>query len=80
MFINLPANNPALAGQPAARKRLFGEFSRYAVWPAHSRFDRLHWFVSDAEVIDDLGSPAIIRQGDSLREVLEGFDLSARGE
>ena len=72
-FPNLPANNPALRGQPAARKVLFGGNSRYAVAPVHTRFDALQFFVWDAETDDGTGCPQVIRQGDTLAEVLNGL-------
>lgn len=42
-------NNPSLAGSPAKKKEFFGENSRYAVAPVHTRFDAVEWFVWDAE-------------------------------
>lgn len=56
-------NDPALAGRLAARKKLFGDASRYAIAPVHTRFDAVEWFVWDAELPDPLtGTPSVIRQ------------------
>lgn len=65
-------NDPAKAGQLAARKRLFGDCSRYAVAPIHTRFDAVQWFVWDAEHIDD-GRPGVIRQADTLENAVHGL-------
>ena len=65
-------NEPAKAGQLAARKRLFGDCSRYAVAPVHTRFDAVQWFVWDAEQMDD-GLPSVIRQADTLESALVGL-------
>lgn len=65
-------NEPAKAGQLAARKRLFGDCSRYAVAPVHTRFDAVQWFVWDAEHIDD-GLPSVIRQADTLENAVHGL-------
>ena len=56
-------NDPTNAGQLAGRKRLFGDYHRYAVYPVHTRFDAVEWFVADADVTDEVtGQPAVIRQ------------------
>ena len=65
-------NDPARKGQLAAPKRLFGEYSRYAVAPVFTRFDRVQWFVWDAHT-DDQGFPAVIRQEDTEDEALRGL-------
>lgn len=56
------SNNPALAGQLAARKITFGNNSRYAFAPVHTRFDAVQYFVWDANKPDEYGAPTIIRQ------------------
>ena len=68
-------NDPAKAGQLAARKRTFGDFSRYAVAPVHTRFDAVQWFVWDAMSPwqDGTGLPAVIRQAVSLDEAMRGL-------
>lgn len=65
-------NDPAKAGQLAARKQMFGGYSRFAVAPVHTRFDAVTWFVWDAEHIDD-GLPRVIRQADTLESALVGL-------
>lgn len=42
-------NNPEKAGQKASQKIIFGPFNRYAVYAVHTRFDKVQWFVEDAE-------------------------------
>lgn len=67
-------NNPARKGELAAPKRLFGEYSRYAVAPVHTRFDRVQWFVWDADEIDPVtNGPAVIRQEDTEAEAIAGL-------
>ena len=69
------ANDPSRKGQLAARKQLFGDCSRYAVAPVHTRFDAVQWFVWDAEIIcPDTGLPEVIRQAETLTEALQGID------
>jgi len=67
-------NDPACKGQLAASKRVFGDFSRYAVAPVFTRFDAVEWFVWDADVPDDIGMPAIIRQAASEEEAVAGLE------
>lgn len=67
-------NDIAKAGQIAKRKALFGDCSRYAVAPVHTRFDAVQWFVWDADNMDALtGKPSVIRQEDSLEAVMRDF-------
>ncbi len=71
-------NDPAKAGQLAARKVTFGDYRRYAVAPIHTRFDAVQWFVWDVEHDDSVyGAPVIIRQSDTLEAAMEGL-LGAR--
>jgi hypothetical protein len=73
-FSKVPANDPSRKGQLAARKQLFGDFSRYAVAPVHTRFDAVEWFVWDACHPNSTTSRAeVIRQTDSLDAALEGL-------
>ena len=58
-------NDPSKAGQLAGKQCLFGPHHRYAVAPIHTRFDRIAWFVWDAERPGPDGEPAIIRQADT---------------
>ena len=71
-------NEPAKAGQLAARKRVFGDCSRYAVAPVHTRFDAVEWFVWDAEHpwIDGDGKPGVIRQAATLPDALWGLEYT----
>ena len=67
-------NNPNLAGQLAAKKELFGDCSRYAIAPIHTRFDAVQWFVWDAEQIDPVTKLAsVIRQAQTKAEALVGL-------
>ena len=72
-------NDPSRKGELAAEKRIFGKNSRYAVAPVHSRFDKVGWFVWDAETFGDeydpiIGYlPAIIRITDSYEEAVAGL-------
>jgi hypothetical protein len=50
-------NNPKLAGKRAGKTRFFGPHSRFALYPMHTRFEDLHWVVSDAEMTDEYGLP-----------------------
>lgn len=45
-------NDPARKGLLAAKKHLFGENYRYAIAPVYTRFDKIAWFVWDAEELD----------------------------
>jgi hypothetical protein len=76
-FASSYKNNPAKRGQLAARKRFFGDCSRYAVAPVHTRFDAVEWFVWDCEHewIDASGRPGVIRQAATLEEALRGLDV-----
>lgn len=70
-------NDPTRKGELAARKQMFGDCSRYAVAPVHTRFDAVQWFVWDAETnCPDTGMPEVIRQAETLVEALEGIDVS----
>jgi hypothetical protein len=69
--ITAAPNNPALAGQPAAQKRRFGQNGRYALFPVHSRFDAVDWFIADAEhELSTLHSAEVIRQESTLEAAL----------
>jgi hypothetical protein len=70
-------NDATRKGQLAARKQLFGDCSRYAVAPVHTRFDAVQWFVWDAEIAcADTGLPEVIRQADTLAQALQGIDAA----
>ena len=51
--LKVEANDPKRAGRNASKTKYFGEFSRYAVFAVHTRFDAVSWFVTDAEGITD---------------------------
>jgi hypothetical protein len=66
-------NDPSRAGQLLARKKLFGEHSRYAIAPVHTRFKAVEWFVWDAERLDETGRPEVVRQEKTIHQALEGL-------
>jgi hypothetical protein len=68
------SNDPTRKGQLAAPKQLFGEYSRYAVAPIHTRFAAVEWFVWDAHETDPVtGHPAVIRQASTEAEAVAGL-------
>lgn len=68
------SNNPALKGQPASKKEFFGERGRFAVWPVHTRFDAVEWFVADAEhPLSTMSRAEVIRQADTYEQAVEGL-------
>jgi len=62
-------NNPLLAGQPAQAKQYFGDASRYAIAPVHTRFDKVQWFIWDAANCDPI-TGSVIGQFDYLSAAL----------
>ena len=67
-------NDPRRAGSLAANKRLFGDASRYAVAPIHTRFEAVEWFVWDAERPDPkTGLATVIRQAPTEAEATAGL-------
>lgn len=68
-------NNPSKAGQPASEKVIFGDYSRYAVYAIHTRFDCVWWIVQDAEQLDPIVAdmPAIIRQEVTFEDAIHGL-------
>ncbi len=67
-------NDPTRKGELAARKQMFGDCSRYAVAPVHTRFDAVQWFVWDAETnCPDTGRPEVIRIEPTLAQALHGL-------
>lgn len=74
--MNLQPNNPARAGEKASTYRIFGNFSRYAVYAVHTRFETVQWFVVDAEApVDPLtGDLAVIRQNDDFNQAVAGLE------
>lgn len=70
----LPINRHDLAGVQRGDHTLIGEFARYKVFAVHTRDGTDHWMVTDAERVDDIGLPAVIRQGQTREEVVAGLD------
>jgi hypothetical protein len=66
-------NRPQFAGHAASSFVLFGEYDRYKVQAFHTRFDAIEWHVTDAETLDDLGLPAIIRQAPTFEQAVAGL-------
>jgi len=67
-------NNQALRGSLAGRKVLFGDNSRYAIAPVHTRFDAVEWFVWDAEhPMSDLNHAEVIRQSETKEQAMAGL-------
>jgi len=67
-------NDQTKAGQLASRKHTFGDWSRYAVFAVHTRFDAVQFFVADAEREDPTtGQPEVIRQADSFEQAVAGL-------
>ncbi len=66
-------NRPQFAGQTASSFVLFGEYDRYKVQAIHTRGDAIEWHVTDAETLDDLGLPAIIRQAPTFEQAVAGL-------
>jgi len=50
-------NNPELKGKRAGKSRFYGPHSRFALYPIHTRFERVAWVVADAETPDHYGLP-----------------------
>ena len=65
-------NDTKKAGQPASKKVLFGDNSRYAVQAIHTRFSAVEWFVWDA-LVPHSERPAIIRQCGSYETATENI-------
>ncbi len=67
-------NDPSKRGQLAAPKVLFGEVSRYAIAPIHTRFGDVVWFVWDAESnIEETHMADVIRQEATFERAVEGL-------
>jgi hypothetical protein len=74
------ANDASRNGQLAAPKQLFGDCSRYAVAPVHTRFDAVQWFVWDAEVMcSETGLPEVIRMEPTLAQAIENISHGTDG-
>lgn len=66
-----PVNNPELRGQRAGDVEVFGANNRFGLYPVHTRFDSVCWFVVDQEEVDDFGLPLVVVQQASRREALD---------
>lgn len=67
-------NDPRKAGQKAGAVMSFGEFGRFRIFPVHTRFDAVSWFVTDAEVIDEeTGFASVIRQEPTFQQAIDGL-------
>jgi len=66
-------NDRSRSGQRAGVSVLFGSFHRYKVYPIHTRFDGIQWFVEDAMSLDYDNSPIVIRQNDDFRQAVDGL-------
>ena len=69
-----PATKPATK-KPAARKQFFGQSSRFAVAPVHTRFDAVEWFVWDASLTMDNELTPVIRQASTLEKAVRGLPV-----
>lgn len=73
-------NDPERAGHRASCKVTFGGHGRYGVFAVHTRGEAVQWFVTDAEVLDEVThTPSVVRQGNTLDEALEGYELEDAG-
>lgn len=68
-----PDNMKVWAGRLALHKVTFGECSRFAVAPVHTRFDSVTWFVWDAEKAGSDGEPTIVRQAATFAAAVAGL-------
>lgn len=67
-------NDASKRGQLAAPKVIFGELSRYAIAPIHTRFGSVVWFVWDAEKqLEDTHMADVIRQEASFEDAVKGL-------
>lgn len=73
--IKVEKNNPHKSGQRASEKVIFGDYSRYALYAIHTRFDCVWWIVQDTETLDPIvmDMPAIIRQEVKLEDAIDGL-------
>lgn len=74
MFNPNPVNDPTLPGQKAGEVETIGANGRYELFPVHTRFDAVAWFVLDREVVDDMGWFEIVVQADSRRAALDALE------
>lgn len=66
-------NNPNLKGQEAGESQFF-DCCRFRLYPVHTRFQSIAWFVDDANLEDPvIGGPATIVQADTEQEAIEAL-------
>lgn len=73
VFDNLPSNDPARRGFKAAEPKVFGFNERYSVFPVHTRFGKLEFFVTDRLHPLARQFPIVIRQELSLEAAMRGL-------
>lgn len=56
------ANDPSKAGQTAAAPLLFGANLQIAVFPVHTRFESIQWFVADLSNVDEFDMALVVGQ------------------
>ncbi len=70
LFVDV--NDPRKAGQLAGRKEYVGFWCRYVVYPIHTRFENIQWFVGDMHESDEYElHPKIVGQYDSRLEAIQ---------
>lgn len=74
MFNPNPVNNPTLRGQKAGEVETIGANNRYDLFPVHTRFDAVAWFIEDRETLDAYGLAEVVVQADSRREALDTLE------
>jgi len=66
-------NNPTIAGARASEQVVLGDFSQFAAFAVHTRFDAVVWFVHDVERLDDCGFPVVVRQCPTFEAAVAGL-------
>ena len=73
-FKDVPANDPAKAGQLAYKKLVIDGLKRHVIAPVHTQSDAVEWCVWDAgHPNSKKGWMKIIRQAETLAEAIEGL-------
>lgn len=66
-------NNPNLKGQEAGKSQFF-DCCRFRLFPVHTRFTAVSWFVADAMTFDTVTDrAAIIIQADTKQEATQAL-------
>lgn len=55
-------NEPSKAGRMAAEPMLFGANMQVQVFPVHTRFEAVQWFVADLSQVDEFDMPPVVGQ------------------